>query len=289
MESSIARILVETTVRQTLRGLREDPERSLRNLIDMGLEFSQGRLQSRFFETARLWMKNEESAYYGLIQDAACHIEAEHLITLGMNVGYNGCTRGAGTIRANEKRLGFHIPWTVFLQIDPARYPEHRAQYDSAVAEGEGLGIRCWMLLAHSGLPALCSLIAEHPDSAFFLFCRPEAVTASALERLAPLRQLMLVVRWGGKAGKACALLRRARLPYCAGLAAQGPGGVHDRGRRQRRARPEGGGYRLRYGGHRHGRREGSVRHDADRRQLFPPSSTPCARAGESTPTSARL
>ena len=49
MENSISRILIETTVRQTLKGLKEDPKRSIRNLVDMALHFSEGRFQSRFF------------------------------------------------------------------------------------------------------------------------------------------------------------------------------------------------------------------------------------------------
>ena len=49
MENSLSRILIETTVRQTLKGLQEDPKRSVRNLVDMALQFSEGRFQNRFF------------------------------------------------------------------------------------------------------------------------------------------------------------------------------------------------------------------------------------------------
>lgn len=35
MENSMSRILIETTVRQTLKGLKEDPKRSIRNIVDM--------------------------------------------------------------------------------------------------------------------------------------------------------------------------------------------------------------------------------------------------------------
>ena len=89
MENSLSRILIETTVRQTLKGLQEDPKRSIRNLVDMALQFSEGRFQNRFFETAQTMLKNEGSAYYALVQDATSHIETEHLVTFGMNLGYN--------------------------------------------------------------------------------------------------------------------------------------------------------------------------------------------------------
>lgn len=57
MENSLSRILIETTVRQTLKGLQENPKRSIRNVVDMALQFSEGRFQSRFFETAQELLK----------------------------------------------------------------------------------------------------------------------------------------------------------------------------------------------------------------------------------------
>lgn len=50
MENNMSRILIETTVRQTLKGIKENPKRSIRNLVDMALHFSQGRFQSHFFK-----------------------------------------------------------------------------------------------------------------------------------------------------------------------------------------------------------------------------------------------
>ena len=37
MEHSMSRILIETTVRQTLKGLKENPKRNIRNLVDMAV------------------------------------------------------------------------------------------------------------------------------------------------------------------------------------------------------------------------------------------------------------
>lgn len=71
MENSMSRILIETTVRQTLKELRENPKRSIRNLVDMALQFSDGRFQSQFSKTTRTMLENENSAYYTLIADAA--------------------------------------------------------------------------------------------------------------------------------------------------------------------------------------------------------------------------
>lgn len=214
MENSMSRILIETTIRQTLKGLKENPKRSIRNLVDMALHFSEGRFQSHFFQTARTMLEHEESAYYTLIEDAVNHIETEHLVKFGMNLGYNSCTWGAQRIRMNEKRLGFNIPWTVLFQMDDLQCLDHMFQYDSAIEEGEQLGIYTWMLLSQANPLALLPLIEHHPDSAFFLLCRPEDMTPAVLDEITPIHHLMPVVRLDDRAGGVCTMLRDARLPY---------------------------------------------------------------------------
>ena len=212
MERSLSRILIETTVRQTLNGLAEDTQRTTRNLVDMALQFAQDRGQSRFFTRVREVLRRNNSPYYTLIQDVAGHVQRERLMTFGMNLGYNSCIWGIRQIRAREKQLGFHIPWAVLLQTDPDSYARHREQYGQVLEEGERLGIYTWGLFAH-GAPLL-PLVEEHPDSAFFLFCRPEDVTETFLDAVERTYHLMPVVRMGAGAETACALLRNRGIPY---------------------------------------------------------------------------
>lgn len=214
MENSMSRILIETTVRQTVKGIKENPKRSIRNLVDMALHFSEGRFQSRFFQTARTMLEHQDSAYYDLVEDAVAHIEIEHLVTFGMNLGYNSCTWGAQRIRTNEAQLGFNIPWSIFLQMDQFPHAGRLASYDKTIDEGEQLGIYCWMLLSHGDPMTLFPLIEHHPDSAFFLLCQPEAITPAVLDEMTSLKHLMPVIRWNDRAGEACAMLRNAQLPY---------------------------------------------------------------------------
>lgn len=44
--NTIARTLIQTVVRQKLNAIKSDPERSLRNLVDMGLSFAAGSVPS---------------------------------------------------------------------------------------------------------------------------------------------------------------------------------------------------------------------------------------------------
>lgn len=53
MARDISRVLIETVVRKMLREAKDSPERSIRNLVDMALYFSDGRIQRNFFTVAQ--------------------------------------------------------------------------------------------------------------------------------------------------------------------------------------------------------------------------------------------
>ena len=89
MAANTTRILIETIVRKTLRDIQNAPERSVRNLVDMALNFSNGRFQKRFFEGAQQMLTNEHSAYYPLVRNVVSNVEHERLLRFGLNIGYN--------------------------------------------------------------------------------------------------------------------------------------------------------------------------------------------------------
>ncbi len=215
MEKTMFSILIETVVKATLKNLKEDPERGIRNLVDMALRFSGDQFQQEFFQEAHNALKNESSPYYALVRDLAAYADEEHLLRFGMNLGYNSCTYGARQIRQREKELGHNIPWTILFQID-SRSLEHMAQYDAAISEGEKLGIYTWMLFAPGVSDQLPGLIQNHPDSAFFLFCEPEDVTDDFLDRISELRNVMPTPCYQEGREDVYDKLRASGLPYSA-------------------------------------------------------------------------
>ncbi len=216
MENSMSRILIETVVRKTLNDMKEDPERSIRNLVDMALHFSKGRFQTNFFQVAQTMLKNENSPYYALLRNISSSVDTERLVTFGMNLGYNSCMLGAKKIRGNEQELGCNIPWTVTFQTDSLQISEHLSEYHTAVADGEKLGIYAWMLFAQSHPQDLLPLIHEHPDSAFFLFCDPDDINTAFLDSISEVNNLMLVVRYEEAAEALYAQIRDNGLLYSA-------------------------------------------------------------------------
>ncbi len=211
---STSRILIETIVKKAFQNMQESPERNLRNLVDMALNFSEGRFQQHFFEVTQTMLQNEKSHYYGLIQDVTTHVDTERLLTLGMNVGYNSCTAGAQKIRELERSANCNIPWTIFLQINESLLQKRFTDYDRLISEGETLGIYSWMIFAEEPCTNLFPLAKKHPDSSFFLFCNTRNYILPFLDSISEIKNMMFVIRGGKDQKLICNILRSLEIPY---------------------------------------------------------------------------
>lgn len=214
MKNRMPRLFAETVVKNALKSITESPERGIRNLIDFALQLSDGRFQKDFFMVAQTMLQNEDSAYYDLIRDVVTYVDTEKLYTFGINVGYNSCTVGAKRIRENEKVLGFHIPWTILLQIDAQKFEEKQQRYDDLIFQGEHLGIYTWMLFVSDLSAKTLSLIKRHPDSAFCVFCDMKDMTLSFLTEATMRKNMMIVIRYEENVADACAKLRSNKMLY---------------------------------------------------------------------------
>lgn len=212
MKKDINWMLIESVVRRTVQKLHDSPEREIRNLIDLGLSFADGRFQRKFLKASQKMLRNEKSAYYPLIKDVVSHVDEERLVTFGMNLGYNGCTRGAKTIRQIEQEEGFNIPWALSFSLNPAQI--ENGCYSSVIHQGTEFGIYVYLMEASDPVEQSLALTAEHPDCAFVLFVRPQQITDAFVQQLEKQNNLMLSVEWEEGALESCRLLREHRLLY---------------------------------------------------------------------------
>lgn len=208
MGNNTSRILIETIVRKALRDIKDSPERSTRNLVDMALHFSEGRFQRNFFEVAQTMLKNDNSPYYDLIRDTVLNVDTEKLLQFGMNLGYNGCTVGAKKIGEIEEKEQYNIPWIISFHLCTQQFLHNQKSYHSIISDGENLGIHAWMLSAPVLPPEILPLIQGHPDSAFALFCTPQEITMSFLETASEINNLMLAIRYEDDIADVCGRLR---------------------------------------------------------------------------------
>ena len=213
-ENNITRMLIETFVKKGLRDIKSSPKRSIRNLVDLALHAAKGRFQQYFFKIAQTMLQNEDSPYYDLIEHLVKETDQEHLLTLGMNVGYNSCTQGAKIIRAIEAEDGHSIPWCVTLKMGSEQLDSRLAKYQDVITQGEQLGIYTWLLMVNGSVMQVFDLAEAHPQSAFFLLCKAPQVTGSVLSELEEIKNIMPVLRTDHDLSELCHLLQNRRLQY---------------------------------------------------------------------------
>lgn len=214
LNQGVSRMLIQTIVQKAIKDIKESPERSTRNLIDMALNFSVGRFQTHFLEAAQKMLRNEHSSYYSLVQDIALHVDTEKLLNFCMNVGYNSCTAGAAIIRKLEEENNYNIPWSLTLLTDLAQNPNAVSFYETAIQQGCELGIFTWLIHSRNCTAQLFPLMARHPDCAFVLFCPADEISDELLAEADSLHNLMFAVRFEENTASVCEKLREKGFLY---------------------------------------------------------------------------
>ena len=210
---AVTRTILDTIVDRAIRDIGEDPQRSLRKLVDMGQMFAKGPFQKRYIGIIQQMLENGGSPYYDLVQDTVRHTDRTGLRTFGINVGWQSWTVGARQIRSVESCEGYDIPWSVTFRLEEAE-PSQRANYFRLLDEGRGLGIYTYFL--HCGasdhaIEIALDLARQAPECAFPLFLSPGLVE-SWMDRLSSLPNLLILLDTGCEDWQAAAaLLRKAR------------------------------------------------------------------------------
>lgn len=207
-------MLLETIVRSTLKNIKSSPEREARNLIDLGLEFSSGRFQKRFLQSAQKMLNNQGSAYYSLVKDTVDSVDHDILTTFGINLGYNGCTKGARVIREVEAEHGFNVPWSITLVINEEKLEKEPEFYQSLLQQGVDLGIHTYLLFIIGDPNKVLPLMERQGDCAFFLFLRGHQASSSFIDKMKSVKNAMTFVYFNEDMPKTCQKLREAKLLY---------------------------------------------------------------------------
>ena len=176
MTAKTSRIIIKTFIKTALKDSDESPERCARNLVDMALNFANGRFQQSFFEISRAILNNENSPYYPLIADALKHMDKEKLLEFGLDLGYNSCTSGAHIIRKLKRTENINVPWLLSMVIDTAR-PDFLSDYQSVLTQGKELGIYTYFITVPKDPAKVLPLIRNNPDCAVILLCDTSDIT----------------------------------------------------------------------------------------------------------------
>lgn len=208
-------ILIRTLLRHGIRDMQDSPHRAIRKIVDMAATFANGAFQHQFFRTVQQMLEDESSGYYTLVQNLVRNTDEERLINYGMNLGFNGCTLGTDQIRRTQAEEGFHIPWSISLEISADDFHEKENRYQELIRQGQELGIYCWVLLPEQKPYEIISLVRQHPESAFAVVCPTGSNLPVLIDCTQDCSNLMVAIPYDSSADLASGMLRDAGFLYC--------------------------------------------------------------------------
>ena len=192
----ITKALLRTTIKKALVEIEHDPKRSVRNLIDLGLNFAEGCNQREIFDITQHYLSNENSAYFRLAENMVGEIDHDKLVTFGLNFGYNGCTSGARLLREKQQELGCHLPFLITFTIDDQPDSLTIGDITSAIKQGMELGIYIYAIICSSDVyPELLDIAEDFGDCAFIFFVNPRRITREVVSRTGEIDNLVTSVR----------------------------------------------------------------------------------------------
>lgn len=192
----ITKALLRTTILKTLSDIQRDPKRSVRNLIDLGLNFAEGCNQREIFDITQHYLSNENSAYFRLAENIVNDCDHDSLVTFGLNFGYNGCTSGARILREKQVELGCHIPFLLAFTVDDGEDNITAEDIENAVTQGMELGIYIYAVVCRSDVyPELLDIADKFSDCAFIYFVNPNRLTREIISRTSEIKNLVTSAR----------------------------------------------------------------------------------------------
>lgn len=216
MATDITRSMVEIAVDKTLRDMARDPERSIRNLVDLGESFTRGRFQTYLFQTVQHMLKDRHSAYYALGKNIISKIQHRAIKRFGLNLGYNGFTSGARTIRRLEAQRGFNIPWVLSFHYEE-QGDVTLEDLDQAIRSGRELGIYSYFFFVRGSSAAkLTPMLAKYPDCAFVVFLVAHTISEYPLDAPRLDHMILALPAQDEQFDPACKALREERALFAA-------------------------------------------------------------------------
>lgn len=183
----MARAMIEPLVNKVLHDLKNDPERSLRNVVDLILSFPNGRFSNNMFEMLQKMLTNENSAYYTLINKIVSYLDMENLKEFSINAGYNACTSGAKTIRELSRKNNCYIPWILLIETDK----QHSKQTADIIKQAKELGIYMFAVIDDDVSEETAEIIRVNNECAFVLFTEASSVSDRTIAMFEDIKNVL--------------------------------------------------------------------------------------------------
>ena len=152
----ISKTLVESYIRKQVKALKQSPTETIDTLTKQLLDKPKGSLEKYLLHITPEKLQNTQSGYYNLPK-----VNTDHLVTLGMNIGYNGIFTALKNSQTNSPESKSGALWAFMLSIDGINYEKKSAQYKAQISNAKKNGTRCFMLFIEKNAWKLLPLIKK--------------------------------------------------------------------------------------------------------------------------------
>lgn len=217
----VSRTLVESYVRKQIKSLKQSPTETINTLSKQLLEKPKVPLERYLLHITPEKLQDTQSGYYKLFHDILPKINTDHLVTLGMNIGYNGIFTASKNTQTNSPESKSSALWAFMLSIDGIHYEKKSTQYKAHITHAKKNGTRCFMLFIENNAWKLLPFMKKEKDCAFFLFCPSSCLTEKFLDAAKLTKNLFISVAYNSNNKNHPMLstdvfkrLRTRKLPY---------------------------------------------------------------------------
>lgn len=185
MDNKINKVLVESAIKKGISDIKDDPQRGIRNLIDLGAYFIKDKFQKNILDVFHKIFNNPKSPYFDMFKNLVRDVDEKILKTFSFNLGYNSLTNGAKVIRENKEIYKCYIPWIINFNLKDQNEDSLRIDdIIKIVDEGKTLGIYSYMFFIDKDIDFLFPLLEKEKDSAFFLMTEKDSINKKELDKI---------------------------------------------------------------------------------------------------------
>lgn len=188
--------MIKAAVNKGIMDIKENPERGIRNLIDLAMPIVKSPYLKNFLSISQKELQKKDSAYYSLVAGAISDTNTDLLTNIGINLGYICWSAGANTIRAIEEKEHFNIPW--IMTFDTKGWQDFdMAMPRKIISEGKNLGIYCYEFFIDkdfSHLDELLAMIKLKKNRTFLLMTHSSHVNEKLINAIHSSKNIFVAV-----------------------------------------------------------------------------------------------
>ncbi|KGP76016.1 hypothetical protein JT05_07160 [Desulfosporosinus sp. Tol-M] len=196
LQHRLIRRTINIAVSKAMEDMKSNTNRSIRNLIDLGLLFSTSENQKWFFNAAKKVIANPNNPYNSLLKRMISDVNNDTIKKVGLNLGYSSLVYGANKLKKKQDYLGVPIPWLLIFDIYKSN-ADFFHQMEHFIGEGRELGIHSYIACPHekNDIPTICEIAKRFDECLFILKVSPGLISEQTAKSLGKIHNMMISVQ----------------------------------------------------------------------------------------------